>query len=135
MIRVRSVLLPLLVLFASLCVTWIVWNHERQATGKELRTQFDYTMSDVVGRVEQRMATYELMLRGVQSLFAANGAIDRDRFQRYVSALNLDANFSGVHGVGVIEWVPAARKAAHIADMRRAGIPDYTIRPDGPRAD
>jgi diguanylate cyclase (GGDEF)-like protein/PAS domain S-box-containing protein len=134
-IRVRSVLLPLLVLFASLCVTWIVWNHERQATGKELRTQFDYTMSDVVGRVEQRMATYELMLRGVQSLFAANGAIDRDRFQRYVSALNLDANFSGVHGVGVIEWVSAARKAAHIADMRRAGIPDYTIRPDGPRAD
>ena len=62
-------------------------------------------------------------------------AIDRDRFQRYVSALNLDANFSGIHGVGVIEWVPAARKAAHIADMRQGGIPDYTIHPDGPRAD
>ncbi|RKE37826.1 PAS domain S-box-containing protein/diguanylate cyclase (GGDEF)-like protein [Paraburkholderia sp. BL23I1N1] len=133
MIRVRSVLLPLLVLSASLCVTWIVWNHERQATRTELRTQFDYTMSDAVSRVEQRMATYELMLRGVQSLFAANGTIDRDRFRRYVSALNLDANFSGVHGVGVVEWVPAARKADHIADMRQDGIADYTIRPDGPR--
>ncbi|CAE6772244.1 hypothetical protein R69927_00874 [Paraburkholderia domus] len=135
MIRVRSVLLPLLVLSASLCVTWIVWNHERQATRKELRTQFNYTMSDAVGRVEQRMATYELMLRGVQSLFAANGTIDRDRFRRYVSALNLDANFSGVHAVGVIEWVPVARKADHIAGMRQGGIPDYAIHPDGLRQD
>ncbi|MFM0207037.1 EAL domain-containing protein [Paraburkholderia sediminicola] len=135
MIRVRTILLPLLVLSASLCVTWIVWNHERQATRNELRTQFSYTMSDAVGRVEQRMATYELMLRGVQSLFAANGTIDRDRFRRYVRALNLDANFSGVHGVGVIEWVPAARKAAHIAGMRQGGVPDYAIHPDGLRQD
>jgi diguanylate cyclase (GGDEF)-like protein/PAS domain S-box-containing protein len=134
-IRVRTILVPLLVLSASLCVTWIVWNHERQATRNELRSQFNYTMSDAVGRVEQRMATYELMLRGVQSLFAANGTIDRDRFRRYVSALNLDANFSGIHGVGVIEWVPAARKAAHIAGMRQSGIPDYTIHPDGLRQD
>ncbi|MGP8436805.1 bifunctional diguanylate cyclase/phosphodiesterase [Paraburkholderia fungorum] len=133
MIRLRAVLLPLLVLSASLCLTWVVWNHERQASRKELRSQFEYTVSDAVGRVEQRMATYELMLRGVQSLFAANGAIDRERFRRYVNALNLDANFSGVHGVGVIEWVPAASKAAHIAGMRQGGIPDYTIHPDGQR--
>ncbi len=97
MIRLRAVLLPLLVLSASLCLTWVVWNHERQASRKELRSQFEYTVSDAVGRVEQRMATYELMLRGVQSLFAANGTIDRERFRRYVNALNLDANFSGVH--------------------------------------
>ncbi|CAB3784840.1 bifunctional diguanylate cyclase/phosphodiesterase [Paraburkholderia caffeinilytica] len=129
----RSVLLPLLVLSASLGVTWTVWDHERQATRKEFRTQFDYTMSDAVGRIEQRMATYELMLRGVQSMFAANGAIDRGKFRRYVSALNLDANFSGVHAVGVVEWVPAARKEAHIADMREGGVPGYTIRPDGLR--
>jgi diguanylate cyclase (GGDEF)-like protein/PAS domain S-box-containing protein len=134
-IRLRTVLLPLLVLSASLCVTWMVWNHERQATSKELRTQFDYTLGDAVSRVEQRMATYELMLRGVQSLFAANGMIDRDRFRRYVGALNLDANFSGVHAVGVVEWVPAARKASHVARMREEGIAGYTIEPAGQRED
>ena len=133
MIRLRSVLLPLLVLTASLCVTWVVWNHERQATSKELRTQFDYTLGDAVSRIEQRMATYELMLRGVQSLFAANGTIDRERFRRYVGALNLDANFSGVHAVGVVEWVPAARKASHVAKMREEGVAGYTIEPDGQR--
>jgi len=133
--RVRSVLLPLLVLTASLCVTWTVWNHERQATSKELRTQFDYTLGDAVSRVEQRMASYELMLRGVQSLFAANGTIDRDRFRRYVGALNLDANFSGIHAVGIVEWVPAAYKASHMARMREEGIPGYTIQPEGQRED
>ncbi len=135
MTRVRSVLLPLLVFFASLCVTWIVWNHEQQATQKELRTQFEFTMGDAVSRVEQRMATYELMLRGVQSMFAATGTIDRNRFRRYVGALNLDANFSGVHAVGVVEWVPANRKAAHIAEMRDSGIRGYAIHPDGVRED
>ncbi|MFM0186747.1 EAL domain-containing protein [Paraburkholderia nemoris] len=135
MSRLRSVLLPLLVLSASLGVTWTVWDHERQATRKEFQTQFDYTLSDAVGRIEQRMATYELMLRGVQSMFAANGEFDRGRFRRYVSALNLDANFSGVHAVGVVEWVPAARRATHIADMHESGVPGYTIHPDGLRED
>ncbi|MGF6778451.1 bifunctional diguanylate cyclase/phosphodiesterase [Paraburkholderia sp. GAS334] len=133
--RWRSVLLPLLVLATSLCLTWIVWDHERQATRKELRTQFEYSMGDAVSRVEQRMATYELMLRGVQSLFAATGTIDRDKFRRYVGALNLDVNFSGVHAVGVVEWVPAADKESHIAEMRQGGIAGYTIQPDGRRED
>ncbi|SEA63715.1 bifunctional diguanylate cyclase/phosphodiesterase [Paraburkholderia sartisoli] len=135
MSRARSVLLPLLVLSTSLCLTWIVWNHERQATRNELRTQFEYSVGDAVSRVEQRMATYELMLRGVQSLFATSGTIDRAQFRRYVNALNLDVNFTGVHAVGVVEWVPAARKDAHVAQMREEGVTGYAIQPPGRRDD
>ncbi|CAG4887635.1 bifunctional diguanylate cyclase/phosphodiesterase [Paraburkholderia saeva] len=131
----RSVLLPLLVLSTSLCVTWSVWNHERQATRNELRTQFEYSVGDAVSRVEQRVATYELMLRGVQSLFATSETIDRSKFRSYVGALNLDVNFTGVHAVGVVEWVPAAQKDAHVARMRAEGITAYAIQPAGNRED
>ena len=129
----RLVLLPLLILSAALGVTWMVWDHERQASHNELLSQFEFSLGDVVSRVEQRMSTYEQMLRGVQGLFAATGQMDRDHFRDYVRALNLDANFSGIQTIGVIEWVPAARRDAHIAAMHQLGFPGYTIQPQGLR--
>ena len=44
----RLVLLPLLVLSASLSVTWALWDHERQAARHELLTQFDFSLGDAV---------------------------------------------------------------------------------------
>ena len=77
------------------------------------------------------MATYELMLRGVQSLFAATGTIDRDNFRAMSSALNLDANFSGVQAMGLIEWVPAARKRPMLRGCARAVFPTTRFIPQG----
>jgi diguanylate cyclase (GGDEF)-like protein/PAS domain S-box-containing protein len=131
--RVRLILLTLLILGAGLGVTWAVWDHERQAARNELRSRFDFELRETVSRVEQRMAAYEQMLRGVQGLFAATGTIERGSFHDYVGALHLDANFSGIQGIGVIEWVPAARKEAHVGAMHRRGFADYSIEPGGAR--
>jgi diguanylate cyclase (GGDEF)-like protein/PAS domain S-box-containing protein len=131
----RLVLLPLLVLSASLSVTWTLWDHERQAARHELLTQFDFSLGDAVSRIEQRMGTYELLLRGVQSLFAATGEVDRERFHDYVGTLDLDANFSGIQAIGMVAWVPATQKDGHVDAMRRQGLPDYTIQPAGSRGD
>lgn len=108
----RLILLPLLVLSASLGVTWIVWDHERQAARHELLTQFDYSLGDAVSRVEQRMGTYELLLRGVQSFFTASGGMDRERFRDYVNTLDLDANFSGIQAIGVVHLACSATISA-----------------------
>ncbi|SIO36430.1 bifunctional diguanylate cyclase/phosphodiesterase [Paraburkholderia phenazinium] len=131
----RLVLLPLLVLSASLSVTWILWDHERQAARHELLTQFDYSLGDAVSRIEQRMGTYELLLRGVQSMFAATGEVDREHFRDYVGTLDLDAAFSGIQTIGLVEWVPAAQKDEHVAAMRRQGLSGYAIQPEGSRED
>jgi diguanylate cyclase (GGDEF)-like protein/PAS domain S-box-containing protein len=133
--RVRVFLLPLLILCAALGVTWIVWDHERQASRNEVLSQFSFSLGDAVSRVEQRMGTYELMLRGVQGLFSATGTMDRNHFRDYVGALNLDANFSGIQAIGVVDWVPAPNKEAHVATMRRLGLVNYTIQPKGRRED
>ncbi len=129
----RLVLLPFLILFAALGVTWVVWDHERQASRNELLSQFNFSLGDAVSRVEQRMAAYEQMLRGGQGLFAATGTMDRDQFRHYVGALNLDANFSGMEAIGVIQWVPAAHKDAHVAAMQQSGLAGYAVRPEGSR--
>ncbi|MBV8627787.1 MAG: CHASE domain-containing protein, partial [Paraburkholderia sp.] len=129
----RLVLLPLLVLSASLSVTWMLWDHERQAARDELQTQFNFSLGDAVSRIEQRMGTYELLLRGVQSLIVASGRIDREQFRDYVDTLTLDANFSGIQAIGIVAWVPGSQKAEHVATLRRQGVSSYVIRPEGAR--
>ena len=126
-------LLPWLILVAMLSVTGLLWDHERRITGKELRSQFDFALRDTVSRIEQRESAYEQMLRGVQALFATTNLMARDAIRDYVETLQLDANFSGIQGIGVIKWVPSPQKSAHIAAMRELGLSDYTLSPAGER--
>lgn len=126
-------LLPWLILIAMLAVTGWLWNHERQSARKELRSQFDFALRDTVSRIEQRESAYEQMLRGIQGLFATTDLMARDAIRDYVEALQLDANFSGIQGVGVIKWVPSAQKAAHIQVMHALGVTNYAITPPDQR--
>ena len=126
-------LLPALVLALTLGATWYQWQHERQASRQALRAQFDFALRENVNRIEQRVQGYEQMLRGVQSLFATTALSHRAALRDYVQGLQLDANFSGVQSIGVVEWVPAAHRAAHLAALRRAGFPQYALNPDGER--
>lgn len=129
----RVSLVPWLVLGMALGATWLVWTHEQTATRTELRAQFDFSLRDLSSRIEQRMAADEQMLHGIQGLFSSLGVLDRQAFGAYVDSLQLTANFSSVQAVGVVEYVPAAGKAGHQAAMRRQGLPDYAIHPDGER--
>ena len=130
--RLRS-RLPLLILAAALGVTWVVWDHERRISRHALRFQFDVSLREAASRVEQRMAAHEQMLRGVQSLFAANSAMSRASLHDYIGALHLNAHFSGVQAIGVNEWLPAGGKDAHVLAMRRLGFAAYAIEPAGRR--
>ena len=129
----RSFPLHWLILAITLGVSWLAWDHERQTSSKALRSQFDFAVHDTVSRVEQRMDAYVQMLRGVQGLLAITGTSDRSALRDYVHTLGLDANFSGIQAIGIVEWTPAQRKNAHVAAMRRRGFADYVIRPAGER--
>ena len=124
-------LLPWLVLVIAMGVTGLIWDHERQVTRKELRSQFDFALRETVSRVEQRVATYELMLRGVQGLLSTTGLNNREAVRRYVETLQLDANLSGIQVIGIIEHVAPEQKSAHESAMRKLGFADYAIHPQG----
>ncbi|MEI8158732.1 MAG: CHASE domain-containing protein [Burkholderiales bacterium] len=123
-------LLPWLVLVATLSVTWIVWDHERQSARYALHAQFDFALKETVSRIEQRAAAYEQMLRGVQGVLATTDLNNQASIHRYVDALQLDANFAGVKVIGIVQRVPMQDKAAHTAAMRKAGLPTYAIYPE-----
>ena len=125
--------LPWIVLMVALAVTWLVWDHERESARKELKSRFDFALRDEVTGIEQRVATYEQMLRGVQGLFATTSLDDRRAFRDYVDTLQLDANFSGIQAIGIVKQVTQAQKASHIAALKGKGFADYNIEPAGER--
>lgn len=80
-----------------------------------------------------RMKDYEQVLLGASGLFAASEVVSREEWRDYVNSLRLHQTLPGIEGVGYTVMVPAARKAAHEAQMRANGYPNYAIFPTGER--
>src|SRR3989339_1955907 len=58
--------LPLLVLAVSLTITYFLWQDARQNAMRDLQAHFDSRVHEAAIHVEQRMAAYKQVLRGVK---------------------------------------------------------------------
>jgi PAS domain S-box-containing protein len=114
-------LLPGVVGATALALTGWLWAHEQATTQRTLRADFDFSVRQTASRIEQRMASYEQMLRGVQGLFRASGRVDRDAFDTYVDALLAGADFAGVRSLAYLAQSPAGRGAAVLTFVAPAG--------------
>ncbi len=129
----RYKLLAPLMLLVSLGVTYWLWQHEqRNALIDRLETA-DYNLREATGSIDQRIATYEQVLRGVQGLFAASDQVRREEFKTYLDSLQLGADYAGLEGIAFVQWTARADLPALIAEQRRSGITDYQVRPAGER--
>ena len=70
--RLRNLRLPLLVGLLSLALTGWLWHHENQAAEARMQTDFDFSVRQSVSRIEERIASYEQMLRGVRGSSVAS---------------------------------------------------------------
>jgi len=132
--RPLSSLLPIWVAALSLAITFGLWQHERQSDTAHLRASFDFALRQSTTRIEQRMASYEQMLRGVQGLFAASrNNVDRGNFNAYVDALLAGSDFAGLQAIAYVPLLQAERLAGYVAAQRSSGAPTFTVRPPGPR--
>lgn len=122
-----------LVLFASLFLTIIGWRIVENKEHEVMRAQFAARSGDVIERIQQRMQTYEYVLRGAAALFSAVGTVDRQAWHDYVSSLKIDEYMNGIQGVGFAPLISAGEKDALISRVRKEGYPDFTITPPGQR--
>ncbi|HEY6093983.1 MAG TPA: CHASE domain-containing protein [Gallionellaceae bacterium] len=91
--------LPWLVLLAALAVTWQLWRNAQREPERDLQKNFNYRVLEIVNRLDERILSYEQVLKGVQALFISSGNVGGNEFRSYVSELHLDHNFPGMHGV------------------------------------
>ena len=121
-----------LVLVLSLGTTWWLWQFETHNAELDQHARTDANVQAFASRVEQRMRAQEQVLRGVQGLFAVGAPVGREAFSRYVDALQLGADVSGVVALGWVPLVPAAELPAHLAEMQALGF-GYALTPEGVR--
>jgi len=96
-------------------------------------------LADVAPRVARqvaaRMQLYEYGLRGARGAVVAAGAqLDRQRFRDYGATRDLEREFPGVLGFGLIRRVSATDEPSFVAAARAGGDPDFAIRQFGPHA-
>ncbi|MBI5259120.1 MAG: CHASE domain-containing protein [Burkholderiales bacterium] len=98
--RTLSLLLPWLVGLVVLAITAALALHEQRTLQQTLRASFELGLRQATSRVEQRIASYELVLRGTQGLFRASEHITDASFASYADALLAGADFAGLQAIG-----------------------------------
>jgi len=133
---VKRALPPLIALFVgaiTLACTIGLCVHERDNEQGRLRAVFDANARQAAGRIEQRVANYEQMLRGVQGLLSADEGINRPTFEAYVDTVLSGPDAAGLQNVGFAPLVLPAALADHIVHQRLTGGSAYRVHPAGAR--
>src|ERR1700753_844439 len=132
----RRALPPLISLFGgaiTLAFTIGLCVDERYTEQARRLAVFAPNAPQVAGRIGQRLATYEQMLRGVQGLLSADVGIDRLGFESYVETVMSGPDAAGLQSVAFSLLVKPEELADHVGHQRMTGRSDYAIRPEGAR--
>ena len=132
MTHIRFVL-PFFVLLICLLIAYITWGNANTNEKKEFRSYFEYQVRDVNTRIEHRINDYEQILRSVRGFYNSSVFVNRNEFKLFFNSLSINENYPGIQGVGFSQIVPPGQIKKHISDVRKEGLPDYKIWPEGKR--
>ena len=118
----------LLLIGVALAAAAAQWQASRNAAVADaaLRSTGDAIADQLV----ERLRLYEYGLRGARGALIAAGIeqIGRDTFRTYHESRDIDLEFPGARGIGFVRRVPVEHERAFLAQARRDGAPDFSIR-------
>ena len=127
-------LTPFLFGAAVFGLTLWAWNLLSSAELKVAEVRFEAEVSRVEEEINNRMASYEQVLRGAAGLFNASTAVSRSEWHGYIDTLDIANSFPGTQGIGFSKLVRPVEKAAHTKQIISQGFPGYKIWPEGERS-
>jgi PAS domain S-box-containing protein len=126
---------PIVVLLASLTVTFFLWNLSFTETQHLAKTRLNEQALEITGQILKRLEENETILLGGNAVFAVRGdALTRQEWQQYATSLKLESNNPGILGFGFACWVQRSQLETHLRAIRGEGFPDYRIKPAGDRS-
>ncbi|WP_052807779.1 sensor domain-containing diguanylate cyclase [Methyloterricola oryzae] len=124
---------PWVLLAASLCLTVYSSLMAYRQVGQESRQRFVLAAGEIKTRLEDRISAYEQVLLGARGLFAADVAVSRQVWHRFVESLELQRRFRGIQGLGYALHLAPGSLPAHELDVAREGFEAYRVWPSGQR--
>jgi PAS domain S-box-containing protein len=104
--------LPFVVLVLALALTADAWRHARSRAEQALEADFQARARSRARLIEQRLASYQEVLRGVGGLFAAAPGVTAPAFHDYMSMLRLRESHAGMRALGYAAWLPSTAETA-----------------------
>lgn len=129
----KNVLLSLTVLVMLLAVTGVAWQQATSSATSRADLGFQAEANGLQAIITSELEGYIKALQGARGLFAASSEVERDEWKAYIDSLRLSQNYPGMQGLGFVQMVSPAQKAAHLAEIRSQGFPTYSIKPEGSR--
>ena len=110
-----------LLAFALVAVVFsaFIWQNFASRNDYRLQTTFENNAKDLVGNISLRMGRYEYGLRGVRGAVVVAGMpkYSRELFLKYTATREVDREFPGARGFGLIYKVEPADSPAFEASM------------------
>lgn len=127
--------LPTLVVFIAFAVvTLITWNTAKNSVSSEQNQVIIAKNQSVSSSIEQRMESYEDILRGAAGLFSASDTVNRQEWKDYLESYDIVDRYPGIQGVGYVEMLTPQDLENHKMQIRSEGFPNYTVFPAGERS-
>jgi len=124
-----------IVLSIALLLTFGAWYFARDGAIKRAQTRFNFRVKTIEAKISERLQAYEFLLQGGSGLFSISNEVTRENWRTYVNKLQIDQYYPGIQGIGFSKRILPSEKEAHIRQIRGEGFPQYTIYPDGERAE
>lgn len=117
----------------GLLLTLASWQWSRNRVREHAEGLFERQVALVSMAIRERVIDYETVLRSTSAFFAGSEKIERREWQRFVQELNLDRVYPGLLSVGFARSVTASEAPKFVAEIRKEGVPDFSIHPEGLR--
>ena len=129
---------PLVVAALGVLVTLIAGFAASRWVDNHVGDEFSYEAERTAAAIQQRLDTYQEVLRGLQALFVSSQEVSRAEFRAYVELLRLAERYRNVEEFWFARHVSAATRPGYEARVRRElaaqGEADgFAIRPAGER--
>lgn len=120
-VKTRSLLhpWPLAVAALGVLVTLVIGFTASHQVERKLGDEFAYRAERTAAAIQQRLDTYQEMLRGLQALFVSSREVSRDEFRAYVELLRLAERYPGAQEFWFARHVNAAGRPGYEARVRR----------------
>jgi PAS domain S-box-containing protein len=125
----RRKLLVWMVLVLGAGLSLLAAGLQQQSNQRRLGAIVQQEAQRVAAQVAHQVLRVELGLLGARGAVLTVGweALTREAFLRYSQSSNIDAEFPGVRGIGVIRRVPQAREADFVARAAADGWPSFAV--------
>ena len=118
-----------------LVVTVWTWNASRHSLRADLQTAMDGRIGGTEQMLQDRLRSYDQILRGGVGLFQGSDLVTAQDWKNYLASYDLPNNYPSVQAIGYVDIIKESEKEAEASRLADLGVPNLNIYPEDPSRD